>query len=73
MRSRDLVVVDMEGRRLEGKRPVSSEIGMHLLIYRLRPDVHGIVHAHPPTATGFAATTAGAAPARLPRVSGRFY
>ena len=28
---------------------------MHLLIYRLRPDVKGIVHAHPPTATGFAA------------------
>ncbi|HEV2690164.1 MAG TPA: class II aldolase/adducin family protein, partial [Bryobacteraceae bacterium] len=39
-----------------GKRRVSSEIGMHLLIYRLRPDVHGIVHAHPPTATGFAAS-----------------
>ncbi len=29
---------------------------MHLLIYRLRPDVRGIVHAHPPTATGFAAS-----------------
>ena len=29
---------------------------MHLLIYRMRPDVHGIVHAHPPTATGFAAS-----------------
>ena len=28
---------------------------MHLMIYKLRPDVHGIVHAHPPTATGFAA------------------
>ena len=28
---------------------------MHLLIYKLRPDVHGIVHAHPCTATGFAA------------------
>jgi len=29
---------------------------MHLLIYRLRPDVRGVVHAHPPTATGFAAS-----------------
>jgi len=28
---------------------------MHLLIYRLRPDVKGVVHAHPPTATGYAA------------------
>jgi len=45
----------MEGRRLEGRRDVSSEIAMHLLIYRLRPDVQGVVHAHPPTATGFAA------------------
>src|SRR5215468_8322742 len=51
----DLVIVDMEGRLISGKRKVSSEIGMHLLIYRLRPDVNGIVHAHPPTATGFAA------------------
>ncbi len=55
MRPYDLVIVDMEGRRLRGRRDVSSEIGMHLLIYRMRPDVRGIVHAHPPTATGFAA------------------
>lgn len=51
-----LVTVDMEGRPLNGqRRRVSTEIGMHLLIYRLRPDVNAIVHAHPPTATGFAA------------------
>jgi L-fuculose-phosphate aldolase len=56
MRSSDMVIVDMDGRRLAGKRRVSTEIGMHLLIYRLRPDVQGIVHAHPPTATGFAAS-----------------
>jgi L-fuculose-phosphate aldolase len=59
MRPTDLVIVDMEGNRLAGKRKVSSEIGMHLLIYRMRPDVHGIVHAHPPTATGFAASGFG--------------
>src|SRR5258708_3651567 len=56
MNPSDLVIVDLDGNRLEGKRNVSSEIGMHLLMYRLRPDVHGIVHAHPPTATGFAAS-----------------
>jgi L-fuculose-phosphate aldolase len=55
MRPPDLVIVDMAGRKLEGRRGVTSEIGMHLLIYRMRPDVNGIVHAHPPTATGFAA------------------
>lgn len=51
----DLVIVDMSGHKLSGRRTVSTEIGMHLLIYRLRPDVRGIVHAHPTTATGYAA------------------
>ncbi len=51
----DLVVVDLEGRKISGRRSVSTEIGMHLLIYRLRPDIRGIVHAHPTTATGYAA------------------
>jgi L-fuculose-phosphate aldolase len=55
MRTSDMVIVDMQGRLLSGRRRVSSEIAMHLLIYRLRPEVRGIVHAHPPTATGFAA------------------
>lgn len=55
LRPSDLVIVDLEGRVIAGKHHVSSEIAMHLLIYRLRPDVNGIVHAHPPTATGFAA------------------
>lgn len=55
MRPSDLVVVDMEGGKISGWRDVSSEIGMHLMIYKLRPDIRGIVHAHPATATGFAA------------------
>jgi len=55
MEPEDLVVVDMSGGHLTGHRKVSSEIGMHLLIYRLRPDRGGVVHAHPPTATGYAA------------------
>ena len=55
MRPADMVIVDSEGHRVRGRRNVTSEIGMHLLIYRMRPDVQAIVHAHPPTATGFAA------------------
>jgi len=55
MKPGDMVVVDTEGKRVSGRRNVTSEIAMHLLIYRLRPDVQAIVHAHPPTATGFAA------------------
>jgi L-fuculose-phosphate aldolase len=50
----DLVEVDLEGRRVGGARDATSELAMHLAIYRARPDVHAIVHAHPPTATGFA-------------------
>lgn len=51
----DLVVVDFEGRRLSGLRKQSSEFAMHLLIYGLRPDVNAVCHAHPVTATGYAA------------------
>lgn len=55
MRASDMVIVDFEGTRISGRRNVTSELGMHLLIYCMRPDVQAIVHAHPPTATGFAA------------------
>jgi len=55
MRPADLVIVDLDGQHVAGRRNVTSEIGMHLLIYRMRPDIQAIVHAHPPTATGFAA------------------
>jgi L-fuculose-phosphate aldolase len=55
MQNSDLVVCDLDGNRISGRRRVSSEIAMHLLIYRMRPDVNAIVHAHPPTATGYAA------------------
>jgi L-fuculose-phosphate aldolase len=55
MSTEDLVVVDMHGRRLSGFRDVSSESAMHMTIYRMRPDIGAVVHAHPPTATGFAA------------------
>ena len=55
MSTEDLLVVDMQGRKVSGYRDVTSEIGMHMTIYRMRPDVNAIVHAHPPTATGFAA------------------
>ncbi len=51
-----MVVTDLEGRLLEGApgRKPSSEILMHLVVYRNRPDVAAVVHSHPPLATGFA-------------------
>jgi L-fuculose-phosphate aldolase len=49
-----MVIVDYEGKKLSGDRDASSELPMHLEIYRNRPDVNAVVHAHPPLATGFA-------------------
>ena len=68
LRPEDLVVTDLDGRQLTGSRKVSSELGMHLLFYRLRPDVNAICHAHPPTATGFAVAGRGLDRALLPEV-----
>ncbi len=51
----DMIIrIDGEGKKIEGKLNPSSEIKMHLRVYRDRPDVNAVVHAHPPTATAFA-------------------
>ena len=50
----DLCLVDLQGRQLEGTRRRTSEVLLHLEIYRRRPDVRAVVHCHPPHATAFA-------------------
>jgi len=50
----DIAVVDDQGRQLEGQRPRTSEILLHLEIYHALPEVHAVCHAHPPHATAFA-------------------
>jgi L-fuculose-phosphate aldolase len=54
MCANDMVIVDEAGVKLKGSRDASSEIEMHLTIYKLRPDIKAVVHAHPCTATAFA-------------------
>jgi L-fuculose-phosphate aldolase len=49
-----MVITDLQGVRIAGEREASSELKMHLEVYRNRPDARAVVHAHPPTATGFA-------------------
>jgi L-fuculose-phosphate aldolase len=49
-----MCVTDLTGKKIQGDRDPSSEMLMHLEVYRQRPDVKAVVHAHPPTATGFA-------------------
>src|SRR5437773_4352427 len=48
-----IAVTDLEGRSVNERR-ASSELAMHLLIYRERPDVRAVCHAHPPHGTAFA-------------------
>lgn len=48
-----LALVDMDGKALNDKR-ASSELPMHLLIYKMRPDIKSVCHAHPPNGTAFA-------------------
>lgn len=50
----DLCVVDLDGKQLEGQREVTSEIRLHLQVYRQRSDVGSVFHSHPPHATAFA-------------------
>lgn len=54
MKPDDLCKVDYEGKQLAGTRKRSSEILLHLSVYKNRPDVNAVVHCHPPHATAFA-------------------
>lgn len=47
----DVVIVDLEGEVVDGDKRPSSELGMHLIFYRNREDVNGIVHTHSTYAT----------------------
>ncbi len=50
----DLIVMDIDGKRIEGDLKPSSDTETHLYMYQHRPDVHGIVHTHSPFASIFA-------------------
>jgi L-fuculose-phosphate aldolase len=50
----DLCVVDLEGKQVSGRRGRTSEILLHLFIYKNRPDIRAVIHSHPPHATAFA-------------------
>jgi L-fuculose-phosphate aldolase len=54
IKASDLIIVDMNGKIISGKRKPTSEIQMHLQIYKERTDVNSVCHLHPLYATGFA-------------------
>jgi L-ribulose-5-phosphate 4-epimerase len=55
MRPEHMVVVDLDGKTMEGNLKPSSDTASHLYIYKHRPDVGGVVHTHSAYATAFAA------------------
>ncbi|MBI3180954.1 MAG: class II aldolase/adducin family protein [Myxococcales bacterium] len=63
-----LLVVDMEGKVLEGRRKPFSELELHLAAYRARPEVDAVLHAHPPHATALGLCGGELAPVAMPEV-----
>ena len=54
MKPEDLIITDLQGRRLKGLHKPSSEFLMHAQCYAERPDIHAVVHAHPPMTVALA-------------------
>jgi L-fuculose-phosphate aldolase len=63
-----LLVVDGEGKVLEGRKRPFSELELHLACYRVRPEVNVVVHAHPPIATAFGLVGQELSPVALPEM-----
>lgn len=55
LQENDLMIVDYDGNKVEGKGKVSTEVLIHLLAYKKRKEVNAVVHCHPTYATAFAA------------------
>jgi L-fuculose-phosphate aldolase len=75
LEARWLLIVDMNGKLLRGSRgprgeelKLTTELRLHLEVYRQRPDVNAVLHAHPPVATGFSLAGVSLAGCLLPEV-----
>lgn len=56
VQTKDLITLTLDGEQISGNRKPSTEIKMHLAIYKKRKDVNAVVHAHPVYATAFASS-----------------
>ena len=63
-----LLIVDLAGKVLEGRRKPFSELELHLAIYRARPEAEAVMHAHPPVATAFGLVGLELAPIAMPEL-----
>jgi L-fuculose-phosphate aldolase len=64
----DIVIIDINGKKLQGRLEASSEMLMHLFVYKSRPEIKACVHSHPPYTTAFAAAGIDLADDILPEV-----
>jgi L-fuculose-phosphate aldolase len=63
-----LLVVDPQGKVLEGRRKPFGELELHLAVYRGRPEAQVVLHAHPPVATAFGLVGQELSPIALPEM-----
>jgi L-fuculose-phosphate aldolase len=63
-----LIIVDLDGKVLEGRRKPFSELELHLAAYRARPEVEVVLHAHPPCATAFGLAGHELSPIAMPEL-----
>lgn len=68
LKETELIVVDLEGKKITGQGRPSTELKMHLEVYKVRPDVHAVVHAHPPKCTAFTIAGISLAQCVMPEV-----
>jgi len=64
----ELIFIDSEGKKLSGSGVPTGELSMHLAAYRERPDIHAVIHAHPPITTGFTVAGESLAQCIIPEV-----
>jgi len=64
----EMVIVDINGKHLQGNQKASTELLMHLAVYKMRPEITACVHSHAPHATAFAAAGIELAVDILPEV-----
>lgn len=63
-----LIIVDLQGKVLEGRKKPFSELELHLAAYRARPEIECVVHAHPPHATAFGLVGVELGPIAMPEI-----
>lgn len=63
-----LIIVDLDGKVLEGRKKPFSELELHLAAYRSRPEVECVIHAHPPHSTAFGLVGVELGPIAMPEI-----